>query len=92
MAEKVVITVLGKDRIGIVAEISGILSRHKVNILDINQKILGDELFAMIMLVDIALCKVSFADLTKVLEETGDELGLKVVVQHENIFKFMHRI
>ena len=86
------ITVLGKDRVGIVAEISGVLYQNNVNILDINQKILGEEIFAMIMLVDISLCKVSFAELKEKLEEKGQELGLKVMTQHEDIFKFMHRI
>ena len=92
MAEKVVVTVLGKDRVGIVAEVSGILYRHNVNILDINQKILGEEIFAMIMLVDIALCTVSFVDLQEKLSAKGEELGLKIMTQHEDIFKFMHRI
>jgi len=92
MSEKVVITVLGKDRIGIVAEISGVLYQNNVNILDINQKILGEEIFAMTMLVDISLCRVSFAELNEKLVKKGEELGLKVMAQHENIFKFMHRI
>ncbi|MBW2040125.1 MAG: ACT domain-containing protein [Deltaproteobacteria bacterium] len=92
MAEKVVITVLGKDRVGIVAEISGVLYQNNVNILDINQKILGEEIFAMTMLVDISLCKVSFAELKEQLGNKGEEIGLKIVAQHEDIFKFMHRI
>jgi len=88
----VVITVLGKDRVGIVAEISGVLYQNNVNILDINQKILGEEIFAMTMLVDISLCKVSFAELKEQLGNKGEEIGLKIVAQHEDIFKFMHRI
>ncbi len=92
MAEKVVITVLGKDRVGIVAEISGVLYQNNVNILDINQKVMGEEIFAMTMLVDISLSKVSFAELKEQLEKKGEEMELKVMAQHEDIFKFMHRI
>jgi ACT domain-containing protein len=92
MAEKVVITVLGKDKPGIVAEVSWALYDKNVNILDINQKILDKELFVMIMLVDISFCKVSFDELTKILDKKSEELRLNIVVQHEDIFKYMHRI
>ncbi|MBW1973432.1 MAG: ACT domain-containing protein [Deltaproteobacteria bacterium] len=92
MSEKVIITVLGQDRIGIVAEISSILYKNHINILDITQKILGDEIFTMTMLVDISTGNIAFAQLKKELEEKGKELNLKIIAQHEDIFNFMHRI
>jgi ACT domain-containing protein len=88
---RVVVSVIGQDRTGIVAGISKVLAENNVNILDISQTIM-DNLFAMIMLVDISNAKVDFATLKKELEKTGDELGVKVIVQHEDIFKYMHRI
>ncbi len=89
--EKVVITVTGMDRTGIVANISNALAQDNVNILDIRQSIL-DDLFTMIMLVDISTSKKGFSEIKKHLEEVGEKLGVKVIVQHENIFKYMHRI
>ena len=88
---RVVVSVIGQDRTGIVAGISKVLAENNANILDISQTIM-DNLFAMIMLVDISNAKVDFATLKKELEKTGDELGVKVIVQHEDIFKYMHRI
>ncbi|XRO75792.1 ACT domain-containing protein [Methanocaldococcus sp. 28A] len=88
---KVVVSVIGKDRTGIVAGISKVLAENNVNILDISQTIM-DNLFAMIMLVDISNAKVDFTTLKNELEKAGEELGVKVIVQHEDIFKYMHRI
>ncbi|WP_456416582.1 ACT domain-containing protein [Methanocaldococcus sp.] len=87
----VVISVIGQDRTGIVAGISKVLADNNVNILDISQTILND-LFAMIMLVDISKAKVDFTTLKKELEDVGKQLGVQVIVQHEDIFKYMHRI
>ena len=89
--ERVVITVTGKDKVGIVAKISSTLAENNVNILDIRQSIMED-LFTMIMLVDISKSKISFEELVKRLEKVGEEIGVKVIVQHEDIFKYMHRI
>ena len=92
MKGRVIITVLGSDKSGIVAGVSKKLSELKGNILDITQTIFDGDLFAMIMLVD---CKetnmefVTFKDALKVIE---DELNVKIYVQHEDIFKAMHRI
>ena len=88
---KAVITVIGKDRVGIIAGISNILSECNVNILDISQTIM-QELFTMVMLVDISKSKADFSDLSVKLEEKGEELGLKIKIQHEDIFNSMHRI
>ncbi len=88
---RVVISVIGQDRTGIVAGISKVLADNNVNILDISQTILND-LFAMIMLVDISKSKTDFPTLKKELEDVGKQLGVQVIVQHEDIFKYMHRI
>jgi ACT domain-containing protein len=89
--ERVVITVTGKDRTGIVAKISNTLAENEVNILDIRQSLM-DDLFTMIMLVDISKSKKDFIQLEEELENAGKEIGVKVIVQHEDIFKYMHRI
>ncbi len=86
-----VISVIGKDRPGIVAGIANVLAKHNANILDISQTIMQD-LFTMIMLVDISNIDVDFSKLKEELEKTGKELGVEVIVQHEDIFKYMHRI
>ena len=89
--ELVVVTVIGLDRTGIVANISNILAENNVNIEDISQTIM-DKYFAMIMLVDISQSKKSLEELQKSLANKGAEINLEVKVQHENVFKAMHRI
>jgi len=89
--ELVVVTAMGLDRTGIVASISSILAENRVNIEDISQTILG-KYFAMIMLVDITNSKVSLEKLQQHLVKRGEEMGLEVKVQHENVFKAMHRV
>ncbi|HHV97405.1 MAG TPA: ACT domain-containing protein [Clostridiaceae bacterium] len=88
---KAVITVIGKDRVGIIAAISAILAESNVNILDISQTIM-QEYFTMIMLVDISKSNISFNELAEKLESKGKELALSVRIQHEDIFNSMHRI
>jgi ACT domain-containing protein len=88
---RAVITVIGKDRVGIIAAISKILADCGVNILDISQTIM-QEIFTMIMLVDLSKNNMSFTQLSGDLEEKGNELGLSVRIQHEDIFNSMHRI
>lgn len=88
---RAILTVLGKDRVGIIAGVSNILADTNVNILDITQTILQD-VFTMIMLVDIKNCTIPFHDLSDKLENKGVELGLKIQIQHEDIFNSMHRI
>ncbi|EMS73175.1 ACT domain-containing protein [Ruminiclostridium cellobioparum] len=88
---RAVITVIGKDRVGIIAGVSNILADSNVNILDITQTILQD-VFTMIMLVDISKCNIHFHELSEKLENKGIELGLKIQIQHEDIFNSMHRI
>jgi len=88
---RAVVTVIGSDRIGIIAGISTVLAGFNVNILDINQTTM-QELFTMIMMVDISKTNASFEKLTEALDAKGSEMGLKIRIQHEDIFKSMHRI
>lgn len=88
---KAVVTVIGKDQKGIIAKVSNILFENDVNILDISQTIMRD-MFTMIMLVNMESDKVSFKELSKVLEEAGEEMGLSIHTQREEIFTSMHRI
>ena len=88
---KAVITVLGKDRVGIIAGVSTVLADSNANILDISQTTMQD-IFTMIMLVDISQISIDFTDLSDKLDKKGQELGLSVRIQHEDIFNSMHRI
>ena len=89
--EKIIITVLGHDQVGIIAKISAILAQNDINILDISQTILQG-FFTMVMVADIAGSKLDVGDLKKLLQEQGTAMTLEIAVQHEDIFKFMHRI
>ncbi len=88
---RAVITVIGKDMVGILAGVSNICSEHSVNILEVTQSIMQD-MFAMIMMVDISSSNVSFADLSRELSEFGERSALSVHIMHEDIFNSMHRI
>ena len=85
------ITVIGKDTKGIVAKISNLLYKNNINIEDINQKIM-EGLFVMTMLVDISGYKYPIRRLSLGLEKIGKEMGIRIQIQHENIFKMMHRV
>jgi ACT domain-containing protein len=91
MKSKAILTVLGQDRVGIVYGISKELSENSVNIEDISQTIMQDY-FTMIMLVTIDESLISIGNLQKKLDSIGDELGVKITIQQEDIFRFMHRI
>ena len=86
-----VVTVLGKDRVGIISSVSGVLCDNEVNILDISQTILQG-MFTMMMIVDVENSKLSISDLSDILDETGKKLGVEVKIQLEDIFQAMHRI
>lgn len=88
---RAIVTVIGKDQVGIIAAVCALLSEHKVNVLDISQTILQDY-FTMIMLVDTRDADLPFAELVKTLEEAGQERGLVIHAQREDIFNAMHRI
>ncbi|MDD4600885.1 hypothetical protein SDC9_27507 [bioreactor metagenome] len=88
---KVVVTIVGQDRVGIIATVSRILAENNINILKINQTIL-DGFFNMVMIADMTESKVQLATLQQVLGETGNQMGLQMKAQHEDIFRSMHRI
>lgn len=88
---RVIVTVLGKDQVGICAWIASLLAQHNANILDISQTIL-QEFFTMIMVVDTSAVAVDFNELRKLVAEEGQAKGLQVTMQHEDVFRFMHRI
>lgn len=88
---RAVVTVIGKDRVGIIADVTALLAQYGVNVLDISQTVL-QEYFTMIMLVDAAQCTVPFADLARTLDEAGTQRGLQIRAQREDIFNAMHRI
>lgn len=88
---RAIVTVIGEDRVGIIASVCSVLSQQEVNVLDITQTVLGNY-FTMIMLVDTEACKLPFADLASLLEEFGTGRGLSIHIQREDIFQAMHRI
>ncbi len=88
---RAVITVIGKDMVGILARVSTICAENGVNVVEVTQSILQD-LFAMIMMVDISKCTVSFSELSDRLTAIGSDMDLTVHVMHEDIFNSMHRI
>ncbi len=88
---RAVVTVMGKDRTGIIAKTSTLLAENGVNILDIAQTILQD-IFTMTMMVDIEKCSIGFDELAAKLDELGREIGLEIRIQHSDIFNSMHRI
>ncbi len=88
---RAIITVIGKDKVGIVANISTVCAKNNANILDINQTLL-QEVFTMVMLIDIEHLSDGFTSLKNQLEEVGKENELQVHLMHEDIFNSMHRI
>jgi ACT domain-containing protein len=85
------ITVIGRDQKGIVAQISNLLYKNDINIEDISQKIM-EGVFVMTMLVDISGYRKPLTTLVANLEAIGSSMGLKIQLQHENLFKTMHRV
>ena len=88
---RAVITVVGKDTVGILAKVSAICAEHQVNIVEVTQSILQD-MFAMIMIVDISAATVLISELSDEFDTLGEKLGLKIHVMHEDVFNSMHRI
>ena len=88
---KAIVTVIGKDRVGITASVCSLLARHNINILDITQTVL-QEFFTMVMLVDTSACQQSIGDMADILEQAGREQNLSIRIQREDIFNAMHRI
>lgn len=88
---RVIVTVIGVDKVGIIANVSNLLAEANANIVDISQTTLR-EFFTMIMMVDLEKANVPFDELRRRLNAKGDAMGLKIDAQHEDIFKFMHRV
>ena len=86
-----VISVIGKDGVGIIAKVSAKCSEYNVNILDITQSVLQD-MFVMVMLTDISGLPCQFKDFSTAMDELGKELNMEIRVMHEDIFNSMHRI
>lgn len=89
--KKTIITVVGKDTVGIIAKVCTYLASAGINILDISQTIVQDY-FNMMMVVDTANANVTFDGMSKALEEIGTEIGVQILCQREEIFDMMHRI
>lgn len=88
---RAIITVLGSDRPGIVAAVTGVLSEHDANILDISQTILQG-IFTMTMLVDLKDTDVSFKALQAELQDLSQKLAVQITLQREEVFRFMYRL
>ena len=88
---RAIVTVIGKDHVGIIAGVCSILLEYQVNILDISQTVL-QEYLTMVMLVDISACTLKFGDLASILKERGEAEELSIRIQREDIFEAMHRI
>ncbi|NCC00878.1 MAG: ACT domain-containing protein [Clostridia bacterium] len=89
--KKTIITVIGKDTVGIIAKVCTYLAGNNVNILDISQTIIQDY-FNMMMIADINASAKDFDVLSTELRAIGEEIGVKIKMQHEDIFNTMHRI
>jgi ACT domain-containing protein len=90
-ADRVIITVIGKDTVGIIAKVCTYLSEKKVNVMDISQTIVQD-FFNMMMIVDMANATVSFDTCVKELQNVGEDIGVAVKLQKEEIFERMHHV
>ena len=87
--KKTVISVIGKDTVGITAKVSAVCAECNVNIVDITQSVLQD---MFVMLTEISALNCSFSDFSEKMQKLGDEIGLEIRVMHEDIFNSMHRI
>ncbi|MEE3420208.1 MAG: ACT domain-containing protein [Lachnospiraceae bacterium] len=89
--QKTIITVVGKDAVGIIAKVCTYLSENDINILDIAQTITGGY-FNMMMVVDMTSARKAFSEVQKDLDEIGHGIGVSIHAQHEDIFNMMHRV
>ena len=88
---KAIVTVVGKDAVGIIAGVCVELANYNVNVLDISQTVMQGY-FTMMMVVDVSACSLPLAELVDIMEEMGKEKGLSIRLQREDIFEAMHRI
>ena len=90
-SNRIIVTVIGHDKVGIIANVSTVLADAHANIIDISQTTM-DEFFAMIMMVDVEKASVPFDEIKRRLNAKCVEMGLSIDAQHEDVFKYMHRI
>ena len=88
---KAIVTVVGKDRVGIIANVCAQLASFNVNVLDISQTVMRGY-FTMMMAAEVSECSVPLAELVTRMEQVGKDMGLSIRVQREDIFEAMHRI
>jgi len=88
---KAIVTVIGEDQVGIIAEVTMALAKQKVNVLDISQTIM-QQFFTMMMLVDVTDALVSFEEIQKELKSVGEKMNVSIQMQHEDIYHAMHRL
>ena len=88
---KAIVTVVGKDQVGIIAAVCVKLAEFNVNVLDISQTVMQGY-FTMMMAVDVSACKVPLAELVEIMEALGKDMGLSIHVQREDIFEAMYRV
>ena len=88
---KAIVTVIGEDKVGIIAGVSTVLAGYRANILDISQTVLQDT-FVMVMLVDLTAVEVPFAELSEALDGKGREMALSIRIQRQDLFEAMHRV
>lgn len=88
---RAIVTVIGKDDVGILAKVSSNCAEYNANVIEVTQSVLQD-MFAMIMLVDISKLSIPFAELSDKMSELGKHLGLSITSMHEDVFNCMHHI
>ena len=88
---RAIVTVIGKDSVGILAKVSSNCAEYNTNVIEVTQSVLQD-MFAMIMLVDISKLSIPFAELSDKMSALGNELGLSITAMHEDVFNCMHHI
>lgn len=88
---KAIVTVIARDRVGIIASVAQIMAKNDINILDMSQTIMQGY-FTMIMLVDLSASAVPFAEVTSILKQAGEEQSMDIRIQREEVFEAMHRI
>ncbi len=88
---KAVVTVVGEDRVGIIAEVCTLLASHRVNVLDISQTVMQGY-FTMMMVVDVSTSEQPLAELAQIMDKKGEEMGLSIRLQRADMFKAMHRV
>jgi ACT domain-containing protein len=88
---RAIVTVIGKDRVGIIADVTALLAQYGVNVLDISQTVMN-EYFTMVMLTDVQGCTTDFSTLRDALVDLGEQMALSIRIQHEDIFNAMHAV